>query len=394
MKYAVILLRYLRGYVRIRVTGGFTERFINLCHSKRLNLWDIYISDAGITACISRAHYVRLRPITKKSGVHVSISEKKGLVYKYRKYNKRAGLLTGTALFLALHLFLSMFVWCVDVKGNTDISKSELLTLTQSYGLKAGTLKKSFDEIHAAREIASLYNGKITWLSINIKGSLAIIELREDKKILTQAEDKEPCNIIADFDGVILSAEAYCGDCMVEAGNGVKKGDLLINGAIINEDLSTTFYPSRGKITALHEKKVTYREEGSYAPSSLHIIKRGMNIGFFSLNIPLCIIKETAEDTIILKERKNLCINGYSLPFYREKIILCKKESVKADNNTDSTVAAEKIQRRLYTENANSTITSKNEAFIKADKGYLFTGEYTLIDFIGEEKLILSEESK
>lgn len=391
MKYAVLILRYIRGYVAVRATGGFPERFLNLCYSRRINLWDVTLQGDILSFCISRSDFVKLRTIAKKSGTKIKITEKTGLVYQFRRYNKRAGMLSGIAVFIAVHLFLSMFVWCIEVKGNSSLSKSEILAVAESYGLRQGTLKRGFNEIKTARSMAAEYDGKITWLSVNIKGSLAVIELREDNRIIAQAEDRPPCNIVADFDGVILSAETFYGDCMVKRGNGVKKGDLLINGAIVNEDTSTTFYASKGKITALHEKEISLKENLSKACERLKITDTNYRIGFFGLEIPLGILKQN-DNLQIFKDRKYLTVNGYLLPFFIEKIIVCEKERIQ--NDTISINALEKIQNNIYRQNSNSTVTEKDEAVFVTDKAVVFTGKYTLIDFIGEEKPILSEKSK
>ncbi len=391
MRYAVILLRYLKGYVRVRADGGFPERFINLCHAAGISLWDVYLKDKVLSFCISRKHFIKLRHIALKSGVRIKITDKTGLIYKYRKYHKRTGLLTGVILFLSIHLLLSMFVWCIDVKGNSAISKNDILSRAEHYGLKAGTVKKGFDEISASRKIATDYNGRITWLSINIKGSLAVIELREDNKIIGETEDKPPCNIVADFDGVILSAETYCGDCAVNKGTGVKKGDLLISGAIINEDMSTTFYPAKGKITALHEKEIRISEGCGKVINKLIITDSKYEIGFFGLKVPTGIFKKN-DNSAVFSERKTLMINGYKLPFYIEKYIVCEEE--KTENKNSCLNALEKIQHSIYMQNANSTVIDKNETVSASENNVTYSGKYTLIDFLGEEKPILSENPK
>ncbi len=391
MKYAVIILRYIRGYVAVCATGGFPERFLNLCYSHKINLWDVCLQENALSFCISRSDFVKLRHIASKSGVRIRITKKTGLIYKYRRYNKRVGVLSGIGIFLAVHLFLSMFVWCIEVKGNSAVSKSEILTMAKSYGLKQGTLKKDFDEIKAARSIAADYKGKITWLSVNIKGSLAVIELREDNRIIGEMQDRPPCNIVADFDGVILSAETFYGDCMVRRGSGVKKGDLLINGAIVNEDTSTTFYASKGKITALHEKEIALKEKLGKASEKMKITDTKYRIGFFGAEIPSDVTDKT-DDVQIFKERNRLTVNGYVLPFFIEKILICEKEET--ESYGISINAMENIQNKIYRQNANSTVTKKAEKVSVTKEAVTFTGKYTLIDFIGEEKPIMSEKSK
>ncbi len=391
MKYAVILLRYLKGYVHIRATGGFLERFLNLCYSGKINLWDVCLRDNVLTFCISLGHFTKIRPIVAKSGVKVTILKKTGLIYKYRKHSKRIGFVTGLALFMVIHLILSMFVWCVDVQGNNTVSKSEILSQSECYGLTFGTFKKGFDEIRTARNIAADYKGKITWLSVNIKGSLAVIELREDNRIIGETEDRAPCNIVADFDGVILSAETFYGDCMVKSGIGVKKGDLLINGAIINEDMSTTFYAAKGRITALHEKEISLSADKDKNCHSLKIIRERYKIGFFGFEIPLG-LSDNEKESLILTERKTLNINDYNLPFYIEKSVICERKKADSQANLLNIVALEEMQNSIYKENANSSVVSKTEDLVSSGGSLFFNGKYTLIDFMGEEKPILSEQ--
>lgn len=384
-----MLLRYIKGYVQIKVTGGFNERFLNLCYSFGISLWDVFFNDDIMKCCISRKDFLKLRSVAAKSGVKITIIKKTGLIYKYRKYNKRIGLMIGVFIFLIIHLFLNMFVWCVDIKGNNSINKSELLSLAEHYGLSEGTLKKGFDEIRAARKIASDFEGKITWLSINIKGSLAVIELREDNTIIPEIQDRTPCNIVADFDGIILSAETYYGDCMVKKGTGIKKGDMLINGAIINEDLSTTFYAAKGKLTALHDKEIKLKKPERNDIYSLTVTDKKYKLTFFGLEIPLGIINDE-KDSLVLSEKKILNINGYNLPFSIEKQIIYKKTRV--NKNTHPILDFEEIQNSIYRENANSTVVSKSENLYTDNGAIIYSGKYTLIDFIGEEKPILSEK--
>ena len=389
MKYTVKLLRYLKGYVHIRAEGGFPERFLNLCYSRRINLWDICLRDNVLSFCISRSHFLKLRSPARKSGVSLTIVKKTGLVYRYRKYNKRIGLATGVLLFLTVHLILSMFVWCVDVQGNNTLSKSSIIQQAEKYGLHPGTFKKSFDEIKAARNIATDYAGKISWLSVNIKGSMAVLELREDNRIIGETENRPPCNIVADFDGVIISAQTFYGDCMIQKGNGVKKGDLLINGAKINEDMSTTFYAAKGKITALHNKEIELSESSIKETDGLKIIDEKYKISIFGLNIPLKINKGN-DGVLLFSERKTLNINGYNLPFYIEKTVMCTKEKLQTESNAMN--ALEKFQHGIYTLNSNSTVAEKDEHISRIKDSLIFTGNYNLIDFIGEEKPILSEK--
>ena len=57
-----ILLNYITGYVNIKVESYFIERFINICISKKILLWNIKRSKSSILyANISIRDYKKLR---------------------------------------------------------------------------------------------------------------------------------------------------------------------------------------------------------------------------------------------------------------------------------------------------------------------------------------------
>ena len=41
------IYQYIRGYVRIRITGHRMERFINACNYREIKIWDLSASDGS-----------------------------------------------------------------------------------------------------------------------------------------------------------------------------------------------------------------------------------------------------------------------------------------------------------------------------------------------------------
>ncbi len=390
MKYLITVLRYIKGYVIFKGEKGFPERFVNLCRKNGIYLWDIKIIDNALNASVSIHNFKRLRTIAKKSGVKIKITRKIGAVFQLKHFNKRIGLAIGLLIFIMFHIIMNQFVWCIDVSGNNYISKEDVITRAEDQGLRQGTFRHSFNEVKAARTIASSYDGRIPWLSINIKGSMALIELRENNEKISEAEDSSPCNIVADFDGIILSVENYRGDSAVTAGNGVKNGDMLISGVIINEDSSTTYYRAKGKITALHKKSVLKSEEKKSALSKSAVHNVYYTLGVLGIRIPSGRYPKE-ETNICFNDKRYIFVNGYKLPFYIEKTTVAEFRETDCCSKAYIN-SVENIGFEIYSENSNSTIVSSYEKISLIKNAYTFTGEYTLIDFIGKEKPILSDK--
>ena len=59
------IIRFLKGYLSIKVWGFSTERFINLCGNHNILLWDIVNHGDYYTMCISLKGFYQLKSITK-----------------------------------------------------------------------------------------------------------------------------------------------------------------------------------------------------------------------------------------------------------------------------------------------------------------------------------------
>ena len=62
------LIRFLKGYLLIRVCGNAPERFINLCSNHQIFLWDIQIHEAYYTMKIGLLQNQRLYKENRNQG--------------------------------------------------------------------------------------------------------------------------------------------------------------------------------------------------------------------------------------------------------------------------------------------------------------------------------------
>ena len=76
------ILRYTGGYLKVRLTGPASERFLNLCMARGITLWDLSRPE-GEALCffVSIRDFRRIGPLVKKAGVHVKITGRFGLPF-------------------------------------------------------------------------------------------------------------------------------------------------------------------------------------------------------------------------------------------------------------------------------------------------------------------------
>ena len=60
------ILRYIKGYVRIRITGYSPERFLNLCKYRKIPVWGLLPGRNFYDMNITIAGMKKLKPILKR----------------------------------------------------------------------------------------------------------------------------------------------------------------------------------------------------------------------------------------------------------------------------------------------------------------------------------------
>ncbi len=389
------LFRSIKGYIVFCAEGGFSERFINLCMTNRIPIFDTVCSDKIITAKIYVNCFSKLRPIARKTGVRLKIKERRGLPFFIAGYKHRWGLIFSAVFFIVFTALMNSFLWCIDASGSQIYSSEQIIQAAEFAGVKHGVFIPLFDEGAAAREIYRYFNYDLTWVTVNFKGSKCFIEVRDsDKPFKENPESKEPCNLIADFDGVIISDETYSGIKSISKGSAVKKGDLLISGVMENMDMSATYYSAKGKFTALHDCTDTIKVAKDKSINLYSSYKTYYTLHFFGINIPLGADEEKGEDTFSFK--KELDFNSEVLPFAFSKVSVAEKSTAKVSQEHNFILACDRFTNEAYDKYKNTKIITSDIKINQSDKEIKLTGKYSCIDFIGIRQPILTEniESK
>lgn len=195
--YIKILLNYILGYLRIEIEGYFVEKFINICISKNIFLWNIKRTKSTIAYTnIGIKDFRRINKIAKLTKCRVKIKTKKGLPFIFNKYKKRKIFFILLLLLIIAIISLSNFVWNIEITGNSKIQTNELLQSLEDEGLKSGTLKSKINTKEIINKIR-LDRNDIAWIGIEIKGTNAIVKVVEADKKPDIIDEDDYCNIVA-----------------------------------------------------------------------------------------------------------------------------------------------------------------------------------------------------
>ena len=223
---------YLHGYVMITVSGFSVERFVNMATFRGIYLWNIQPKGSCVQMNVSTKGYSLLEECAEKTGCRYDIVCRCGLPALLKKYKKRKILSLGVLFFVIVLYSLSSFIWTVDVEGNERIQKEELFEACEKMGMSPGKLKWNINTDNITEKLLEIFPD-ISWVSVSIKGTDAIIKIVETIPQPEIIDKITPSDLIAKKDSVIQNITAEAGTPMVQSGDVVKKGELLISGEVI-----------------------------------------------------------------------------------------------------------------------------------------------------------------
>ena len=205
------IVNRLQGQVRIRVETPFPERVLNLCGARNLAFWDMeWESETAFTCRLNRRDYYALRRAVKQLDCRLTVVRKEGVPFFLGRFRRRHALLAGLTLCSALLFFGSFFIWDFTVEGNQRVTDEEILRALQRQGVGIGTFGISLDT-EDIRNHVLLEIPELLWITVNVSGCRAYVEVRERVEAPEPVDEREPTNVVARRDGLILDIQAMDG---------------------------------------------------------------------------------------------------------------------------------------------------------------------------------------
>jgi len=242
------LLRYLRGYICFTASDGFPERFLNLCNQADVIIWETSWRSGSMHGKTDRQGFAAMHNCAVPAGVILKATCKRGLPFFLYEYRRRAGLLIGLVFCIASLAVLSGMVWSIEIQGNERIADEEILQVMEARGLRLGARRRNLDA-KAMSEIALEQLPGVSWIALILRGSSAVIELREELP-LQPGSPEMPQNIIAAKAGQLRILEIYMGSAEAAPGQAVYPGMPLAGGLVKNLDESTRLVPAEAYAVA------------------------------------------------------------------------------------------------------------------------------------------------
>lgn len=308
------IIRFIKGYVDFTAEGRFPERFLNAAAVDKLNLWNASPCERGISATTSAGEYKSIRSTARKAGVRLKIKRKRGVPFIAKKHSDRIGLPIGALLGAVLLIFLSQFIWTVEVVGAQNVSDYRILQSLKNHGVYPGGFKGGFD-VRSAQRAVQFDIDELSWVSINTLGCKSTVDVREKAEKSDPPADPAPCNIKAKRDGVVTKINAENGFTEVEIGSGVAKGDLLVSGVMPTRQNTIRFVRAEAEVYADITDTVELTIPKNYDYNSISENKVDRNeLNFLWLNLPASLSFTSYPNSVCTQSSEKIELNGNPLP--------------------------------------------------------------------------------
>ena len=388
-------LRFIRGSVGFSVRGKYPERFINITARNHIRLWDVKRTDEGFHARMYRADYRRIRQTARGAGVRLKLTDKKGLPDFLFRYRDRAGIILGGCAFILTVFVMSLFIWSVDVTGLDTVSETRMRSDLRGHGLYVGAFKPKLDVQRIARDIL-IERHDIGWMAVNVTGSYASVEVKEEAPAPAVPDIHTPCNIKAKSDGQILRIEAMEGATVMTEGSGVIEGQLIVSGVMGDEQGTYRLVHADARVIAR-----TTRQAGFSVPEQLRTLRPNGDTAYrkslelFGFAVPYRIGAVDSPYAAADRRSASPAPLGIKLP------VGVLTETVSAltyeDQTLDENSAKELLERQSQLYEAFSlsacTVEAREERLTYADGVYTLDVTYTCVEDIADPEPIGTDEN-
>lgn len=297
------VIRFLEGYLVIRVDGLFTERFINICTRRNLEIWDIQkLGTDRISASVSINSFKKLRPVCKRTKTRAKIISRHGLPFFLKRISHRKLAIFGMILVLLALWYLSGHIMGITVLGNQRIPTETILNHLNDLGISLGKSNNNIDSDIIRNQLMQDIDD-LAWVGINVSGSRIYIEVVERIEKEKGIEKEDFCHLVANRDGVVEVIKARNGQTMVTVGSGVCQGDILVSGIMDSPVNGFRYVHAYGEVIA----KTQYKKEREYPLNYIEETPTGnkktkYTLKFLDKTLPLYINDKSPYENSFIEE--------------------------------------------------------------------------------------------
>lgn len=304
------------GNLTITVTSASISMFLGRLAENGVSVFEItYIDDLNINLVVKLYDYQKVVQIAKKRGDKLTILHKSGILFMANRAVRRPVLMLFIVLWLFLVTYLPTRILFIQVKGNSQVSTTQILSAAQQCGIRFGASRRYVKSEKVKNALLSEIDS-LKWVGVNTKGCVAVISVAEGAVNKDDQEKYLLSSIVALRDGVVTDITVTSGNVLCKVGQAVREGQVLVSG-YTDCGLSVMTEKADGEIYGITRRNISAIATD---PTAVRTAIKSERVSY-SIQIGKNIIKLKKYSGILdpscvkMYEKKNLMLpGGFSLP--------------------------------------------------------------------------------
>ncbi len=289
-------LNFYRHRIQISIEGFRVDKLLSAAFQKGIMIKNVRIlSDTEMIAWVSYADYKKIKKLAK-SLYRITVIKQAGPGAKAREARRRPLVIVGIMVSAAIILARSLFVAEIVVSGYKAIPEQSLRQCISESGIYEGVYRPSINWDKAKADLFDTFP-QVTWVRLVYDGTVVYLDIAETDSLPEEKEENESeeaktgekenakaenpqktityTNLIAAESGYIESVQPLWGEAKTEAGDFVKKGQILITGEIPiepttfeEEDPDRYYVKARGEVWARVPYRLNFAQERYENPAA------------------------------------------------------------------------------------------------------------------------------
>lgn len=284
------IIRSINGWVTLEIKGCSGVKFLNICTHRGIRLRQTKRID-GETFRVdipARDYKKQGRQIARKAGCRIHLVKRHGIGLTLHKYRKRRFLLFGIPVCLALMVYFNSVVWTINITGGELDDRAVSQSILMDSGVHPGSFFAGLDTKALAQTLLQAQEDRLSWVGIERVGTTLNVQLATGAFYQGEEIPQEvPCNIIASKEGVISKIVPSSGSAMVQKGDVVEKGQLLVSGVVnVNDEFVTSAPELNVHASAQIQAIVTYTASVPIENTRVKVSQTGREKTSYILYLP------------------------------------------------------------------------------------------------------------
>ena len=305
------------GAVVISADRDSISSLLDLCLRRGIPYADLISTSEGFTVTLRYSAYSKLKKAAAEEGISYTVRSRHGMPALLGRYKFRFGIPVGILLALTLVISSHLFVWDIDVVGNETITTAEVRELLRGEGFFVGSFIPLANTDRIENKIM-MDTENISWMSINIIGTVAEVQIREYVPQISEIDSGGPADLVASKSGIVEEVRILRGEVVVSSGRFVEVGDLLVSGMIESERHGLRYERAQGQVFARTVSEFVIEIPLEYEGKSYtgqEYYEKYLNFFDFSINI----LKNSGNEGVLYDKisivENFCCPDGKETPF-------------------------------------------------------------------------------